>query len=466
MYRIVLERVRDVGATGSAAAVSRHLYERVQCGLGGDDAPSKDQRRIERKEKPAHYSEASLVSSLDTALGRVPVAPFILFILLLLSASVLADPQGDAQQLKDDALSILKANTAKKATPDEYATCILKLEKAVAILEKAKDTDSGLAQECNASLFWARKFSDINVLNALDKLRKEQGGGTAAPQRPMMTTAAPAVKPKQGETAEQVASREASKAYNEAETFAGSHSTDQYAIALRWFQMANLHPGTDSAIKALEHARMAQARFAVTQNVAAPVEEQLADTPEFVLVKEADKQVAAGKYETSFALYKSSLQTKETAIAHRRLANAYFKHAQQMKDELKPKMDQNTQDYTTAFNNSWANNKGIRTFNPDSNHLKKWKYENDELRKQSDQASKYYEFAEGDFRAILKLAPGNKDFESAGYIGLCQGMRQFSKMKGLGTLREFVKDYSPENDSERTLYEFCKTEIDRLRSGR
>src|SRR5688500_3725941 len=105
----------------------------------------------------------------------------IVILLSLLCLSVIADPQSDAQQLKDEALQILKASSTKKATPEEYASCILKLEKAMDILEKAKDTDSPLAQEVNASLFWARRFSDIHVISALDKMKKDGGG--AAPTR-------------------------------------------------------------------------------------------------------------------------------------------------------------------------------------------------------------------------------------------------------------------------------------------
>src|SRR6185369_13523828 len=84
----------------------------------------------------------------------------------------------DAQKLKDEALDILKANATKQASAAQYALCIFKLEQAQSILDKSGDHDSNLAQEINTSLFWARKFSNTQVISELEKLR----GGSPEPQ--------------------------------------------------------------------------------------------------------------------------------------------------------------------------------------------------------------------------------------------------------------------------------------------
>src|SRR5579862_3796710 len=119
----------------------------------------------------------------------------LLFVLVLIARAVLANPE--AEQLKDDALEILKANANRQATSEQYATCIYKLEKAQAILEAVHDNDSALAQEVSSSLFWARKFSDVRVMAALDKLHAANGNPatTTVVKKPDTTAAKPPPKP-------------------------------------------------------------------------------------------------------------------------------------------------------------------------------------------------------------------------------------------------------------------------------
>src|SRR5438046_1527313 len=88
---------------------------------------------------------------------------FFTFSFLIFTSLVRADPVEDAKTLKEEALQILKANTEKSATPEEYASAIFKLERAQALLEAAGDNDSVMAQEVGSSLFWARRFSNVKV---------------------------------------------------------------------------------------------------------------------------------------------------------------------------------------------------------------------------------------------------------------------------------------------------------------
>src|SRR5262249_18323255 len=95
---------------------------------------------------------------------------YLLLLILLSVPAVHADPGADAQKLKDDAMVTLKASANGKVSADEYAECIVKLEKAQAILEGAGDSNSVLAQEVNSSLFWARRFSNMEIAKAVEKL--------------------------------------------------------------------------------------------------------------------------------------------------------------------------------------------------------------------------------------------------------------------------------------------------------
>ena len=71
---------------------------------------------------------------------------------------------------------------------------------------------------------------------------------------------------------------------------------------------------------------------------------------------------------------------------------------------------------------------------PDSAAMGAWKRETAGLQKESDVANKNFEDAERAFAKVLKLAPEGKDFEAAGYMGLCIGVRPFFRMKGVTTL--------------------------------
>lgn len=255
--------------------------------------------------------------------------------------------------------------------------------------------------------------------------------------------------------------RVAAVAYAEAEKYAASHAGDDYAVSLGWFQMANLHPGTDYALKALEQAREAQQRFTKK-----PAVEELPETLEMAGVKQGDVLVAAKNYEAAIGPYKESLKTKETLIAHKRLGKAYYFRAQQLAEALKPRFEAHFAQYGAVWQGAWRTTRVGRYFETRDPGLAAWNRQYEELRKESDVAQKHYQYAEQEFKAGLKLAPDGKDFDAAGYIGLCLCVRPFFRMTGQQVLREFLKNYTPANDDQRVLYEFCKTEIERISKGK
>ncbi|HLX65072.1 MAG TPA: hypothetical protein VKX17_27635 [Planctomycetota bacterium] len=386
-------------------------------------------------------------------------------VLAALAQCVWADPQSEARDLKEESLKILKATADRDAAPDEMAKCIFNLEKAAALLDTAHDTDSDLAKEVNSELYWARKRSTLAIDAALDKMRGVAGVKAPQPAKkvePVKT----AVKPDPNEPADPTSGMDdARKAFQASEAFARSHASDDYVVSLHWFQMASTHPGTDYALKALTFAREAQARFKSTNPNAK--KEEIPDTPEMKLVIEADGLVKAKDYDKSVALYLASLKMKETAIAHRKLGQAYYAHAQQVKEEVIKKCTSTYNALKTAAANAYRTVQSLgggsrRVFNPnDPNYqaaLKAYR----EAYKEGDVAFDLFDKAQSEFQAVLKMAPKGKDLTAAGLIGTCIGQRPEAKFRARSYLQGFLKDYTPANDDDRTIYEYCKTELDRL----
>lgn len=373
---------------------------------------------------------------------------------------VFADAVSDAQTLKDDALEMLKANASTTATAEQYATCILKLERAQGLLEASGNSDNSLAQEVGSTLFWARKFSDVNVVAAIERMRKSMPpipAGSGNISKLAKSKSAAPVDP-------HVLVAEAREAYSEAESFAHSHTGDDYAIALRWFQMANEHPGTDYAIRALTLARSAQLRFSAKSST----HDELPNSPEMNLVKQGDELASAEKFEESFAVYKSSLKVKETLVAHKRLAKAFFNRARQMKDLLLPQIETADAAIASATKNAYTVHHigGVdeKHFNPSYPPLLDAQRKMAELKKQSSSSTAYFNDAESEFKAVLRLSPNEKDLEAAGHIALCWMSREDASIRARARLQivKVLADYKPASDIERSLYEFCKTSLDQI----
>ncbi len=390
---------------------------------------------------------------------------FLLPLTFVVCVSVHADPAGEVEKLKSEALDILKANAQRQASPEQYADCIYKLEKAQQLLDKSNDNDSALAQEVSSSLFWARKFSDVHVMAALDKLH----GGAKEPAPPPTPIKKVEKTPDEATPEAPSAMAEAKKAFDHAQSFAISHQSDDYAVALCWFKVANDNSGTDYALKALELARAAQSRFASKSAPEAP-KEVLPDTPEMKLVTEADELVKSGKFTEAVALYKASIDKKESIIAHRNMGKAMFARGQLAKDKLLPEMEAADKAYQSAYKAALVthhtmggrnyvvldrNNAGLQAAVQKCNELSKQSYKivNDD-----------YDKAQFEFKAVLRMTPDNKDLEADGHIGLCLAVRGDTNYRSLARqhIVKFLANYKPVTDLERSLYEYCKTELVRL----
>jgi len=390
--------------------------------------------------------------------------------LVLFAGMAFADPTDDASKLKAEAVDILKANSNREASPAQYASCILKLEQAQQILEKAKQDDTPLAQEVSSTLFWARRFSDVHVMKELDKLR---GGAPMPPPVAKKTEPVkPVAKAPNPEEPEEEPDTlvEAKRAFESAQKFEREKGGDDYAIALRWFQMANEHSGTDYALKALESARAAQSRYAAKS--ATKVVDELPDTPENKLLREADGLAAASKYEEAFAIYQASLKTKETSEGHRRLGRAYYKRAQQIKDEFMPEYESLEKQRRAAWKEAWTVRRfgsgQRRVFNPRHPPLVEAMNAQKELVKKAYVSIDHYRKAESEFKSVLKMAPNGKDLDAAGHACICLSVQAdpMVRSRAKTQLTAFLAEYKPITDLERSLYEFCKTELQRITGGR
>jgi tetratricopeptide (TPR) repeat protein len=401
-----------------------------------------------------------------------PVIKLLIAVLpatLLLASNAWADPQEEARALKEESLKILKATTDRDAAPEEMAKCIFNLEKASSVLEAANDTDSDLAREVNSELYWARKRSTLAVDAALDKLHGVAGvKAPVSPKKP--EPAKPSVaKADPNEPADPTAGMEAVRAaYQDAEKFAKAHASDDYVVSLHWFQMASLHPGTDLSLKALTLAREAQERFKAGNSTAK--KDDIPDTPEMKLMLEADALAKAKQFDKAFTLYQESLKTKETLIAHRKLGQAYFGKAQQVKDEVIKKCETTyaklREAYKSAFRMVTSLAGTRRVFNPNDPNYKTALHNYQAAYKEGDVALDLFDKAQAEFRAVLKLAPGGKDLTAAGLTGICIAQRPDARFRARQYLLGFLKDYKSGNDDELTIYEYCKTELERVTKGK
>ena len=376
------------------------------------------------------------------------------------------DDQEDAAQLRDEATATLKKNSVSTVPPADYAMAIYRLEKAQAILEAAHDTDCPLAQEVNSSLFWARRCSNVHIISEVEKIHAANPALKLASTDPKPKKAAQATA--EGDSLPEIdAQAEAKAAFESAQKFATEHAGDDWMIAMRWFQMVNEFPGTDYSLKAVQLARDAQMRFAARQG-AAP-KETLADGAETKPLLEGDKLCEQGNFEKAIAAYKESIKLKDTIAAHRKLGHAFYQRAQQRKDEVNKELDAFLPQYKEAWTSSWyfeGSSGGSRSnpkkFNPLTPQWQAAKQRRGEIQNDAEHVWSIYVYGQWEFEKVLKVAPNNKDFDAAAYEGITLSARIEDKNKAQTYLKKFLKDYEPANDIERFIYEYCKTELERI----
>lgn len=376
------------------------------------------------------------------------------------------DLEDDVRQLRDEATATLKANSIKTVPFADYAMAIYRLEKAQSMLEEAKDTASGLAQEINSALFWARRCSNVNILKEVDKIH------ASSPPLKLASQEKPKDSPKTEKTVgpdelpEVDVQKDAKAAFESAQEFAKSHADDDYMIAMRYFEMVNKFPGTDYLMKAVNLAREAQVRFANKNGAtsAKSVKEEIpGDGPEMKAIKDGDKFAEAGKFLQATEAYKRSLLAKDTIAAHRKLGHAYYQYAQQRKDEVNKEFEDFVPQYKAAYDASWEKvGQHGKQFNPLTPAWLAAKRKHSDIMNEAQQVLSIYASGQWEFEKILKIAPNNKDFDAAAYLGISLSARPDSKSRAQAHLKAFLKDYEPADDIERFIFEYCKTELDRI----
>lgn len=402
----------------------------------------------------------------------------MLLALGVMAAPVWAGPEEEAKQLKDEANSILQKGSGITLDPKEYAQCVVKLEKAMTLLETAGKSETDLAVEVNTALYWARKFTTSNIINEIQKEKgaagdMKTGGGTAdsGKKDPPPTVKPP--EPKKPEPKEEPADdgtmsmAKQKKMFEEAQAYAGQHASDEYAVALRWFKAADELAGTEYAVKALALARAAQERFAKKSGTIK--EEKLDDTPAMALVKEGDELISRGQFDAAVMSYQRSMQKEATLICTRRLAHTHFGYAQKLKDALLPRFEAADLEYRAAYQGATQARRTMagsyNKTNWNDPALKAAVEKVKALQAEAKEALAHYDKAAGYFRSVLNQVPNKKDLDAAGHFALCYSVRRsdfYARSDAKRMLMQFLEDYKPANDIERTLYEFCRSELIQL----
>jgi hypothetical protein len=397
----------------------------------------------------------------------------LLVIGLLGAASLLGeDAPQNAATLKAEAMAILQQASSSSTDPKAYAAAMVKLEQAQKLLQQAQTEDTPLGQEVTAALFWARKFSNVQSISEADRLRGT--GDSVAKTNPPT----PATKPAGTELAANGTEENpavaaqlalAKRKYEEAERFAKDQAANDFIVALKWFQVADEVNGTDYAVKALSHARSAQERYAAKMAAAKAVTEtkKALGGPEYDLIHEGDLFLAENRTEEATSRYEASYKLKDNAVAHGKLGHMLFDRAQAMKDSLMPQFEAQQREYRDAVQ---AATRVVNTLRGGSRKEVDWnnprilaaKKAGEQLAAKAREAVGYYDRAAMEFSKSLSLEKVNLD--AAAHQALCYSVRGDvnCRAKARNMLTSIMKDYQPTNDVERTLYEFCKTELKRI----
>lgn len=357
---------------------------------------------------------------------RERMMKLIAFVTLMTCLSAFCGPVEDARQLHKEAQDILRASSGTVADPKVYAEAVKKLQKAQALLEDASKAGAGndsLEQEVSASLFWARRFCNVNVLNELNKTSPSKD----APK---------AVDPGGAEAA-----------YRKAEEYERTHNDDDYAIALRWFQFSTEYSGTDWSLRALALARAAQARQAQATKKNAPAGST--EPAEYrKLMSEGEILFQLKKYDEALAKFMDAKKSDDTVPVNRSVGNTYVELGHGMRDQYGSEYIPLLKQYQAA-----VQRKDIPTATRLSAQAKELVAR---LKPLEQKALKSYDLAQAQFQHGLELAKG-KDLECEAQIAILYFDRgRDSHVQAKLHLAEMLAKYSPANDEERTVYEYSK----------
>ncbi|MCX7804180.1 MAG: hypothetical protein N3A38_03215 [Planctomycetota bacterium] len=342
---------------------------------------------------------------------------------------------------------LVKAGFHAGGDPKLYGEALKKFEQSAAILEELskggnKDAAS-LLEEVNSQMFWARKFAPLDV-----------GGPSPVPRPtpkpPDVTKLPDSQKPSGDPGRTDQAVSEAEKEYRRCEEFEKAHAGDFYAISLRYFEMADRFAGTDWAVKALGKAREYQQRH---KDRLAAAEKKKAEsaTPEEKLVAEGDALLRERKYDEAAARYADSLKIKETVAARRGLGHVLFEKGKGMRDE-----------YASRYYALYAQYLAARRIG-DKPGMKRAADAVSGLKSLADRALAKFGEARREFENALKLA-GGKDLDSDVHAALthCFHTDAENRIEAKKKLRAILDKYKAEDDEQRVLLEYARTELARL----
>lgn len=356
----------------------------------------------------------------------------------------------DPVALKNEGQAIMAAYRSDKATKREYALAILKLERALILLEEAGRGDSALANEIAASAFWAKRMSTMPVIKLLDRLRKE--GGYKLPTR--FSGAGGSADPESAFESED----RAQKALKAAQAFAKRHPDDDFAVAQRFFLVAGEYPGSIAGTRALSLCRDALLRYA-NRNDSSSAEKE--EYPVREALTKGDELTTKGDYDKAVLYYRRALRIKEAPEPRRHLGRGYFHRAQKMREDILYKWEELKSRLEEARRRAYVYRGGRRVFNPYDPKLVKAQRENTALRRQASDAKRYFGYAKREFELVIRGVQGGKDLEAAVYIALCLRGREATD-QAKPALERLVRDYRPANDYEGVLYEYAKIELESL----
>jgi hypothetical protein len=111
---------------------------------------------------------------------RCPLPIGLCVVVLLSSVACLGATVEDARTLKNDAIKLLQAGSNAETDPKACAEAVAKLQNAQQILEGLNQNQTALAQEVNAALFWAKKFTVVQMAPRDAASKKDAGPGASA----------------------------------------------------------------------------------------------------------------------------------------------------------------------------------------------------------------------------------------------------------------------------------------------
>jgi tetratricopeptide (TPR) repeat protein len=372
---------------------------------------------------------------------RMAVLTGLLILLAVFTGSLLAQSKVDeARKLYQEASTILRNASGAATDPKVYAQAVFKLRRAQKLVEEAAKSDpkgvESLQVEINAALFWAMKFTTLPMVREIEKgdPGRKEGGSEA-----------PVIKQPPKQEPKKLSQEDAEKLFHKAEAYEKSHQGDDYAIALRWFQVADETTGTDWSLRAMSRARDAQERHKAKQE-----KEKAAGKPQTKdgkLIYEGDVLFRQKQYEQALVKYKAALIIKDSTLLQRRIGHSYMEMGYEARDKY-------AKQYLPLVK-QW--NDAVR---------RRDKRRMDWIRRQTaalvvrlkpleNKAKHNYTLAEAAFMRGLNIAKG-KDLDCEAQLAIIKFQRK-ERTTAHQDLTRVLRKYKPQNDEERTVYEYCRS---------